>query len=252
MKSAFMPYSSEEKYYHESFIKGRCTISLNMVKKLAKAVLAKRMGIKSNSIIYRNCNLNYNTKLEGHNVIYSNVNIVNSMIGYGSYIAADSTLKFTKIGKYCSIGPNVQVVAGRHPSRNFVSTHPSFFSTNKQAGFTYVDETIFKEVQYTVNDQKYYASIGNDVWIGANVVILDGVTIGDGVIVAAGAVVKGDLEPYYIYGGVPARKIGERFPEKEREYLLKLEWWNFEEKWIKDNAHLFSNIKLLIEKHPVQ
>lgn len=52
--------------------------------------------------------------------------------------------------------------------------------------------------------------IGNDVWIGAHVVILKGVTIGDGAIVAAGAVVRDDVAPYSIVGGVPARMIGER------------------------------------------
>jgi acetyltransferase-like isoleucine patch superfamily enzyme len=58
--------------------------------------------------------------------------------------------------------------------------------------------------------EKKRVSIGKDVWIGANAVILPGVTIGDGAIIGAGAVVTGDVEPYSIVGGVPARKIGER------------------------------------------
>jgi acetyltransferase-like isoleucine patch superfamily enzyme len=52
--------------------------------------------------------------------------------------------------------------------------------------------------------------IGDDVWIGANAVILDGVTIGRGAIVAAGAVVSRDVEAKTIVGGVPARVIGRR------------------------------------------
>nr|WP_315418572.1 acyltransferase [uncultured Pedobacter sp.] len=52
--------------------------------------------------------------------------------------------------------------------------------------------------------------IGNDVWIGANVVILKGVEIGDGAIVAAGAVVNKPIGTYEIWGGVPAKKIGQR------------------------------------------
>jgi len=52
--------------------------------------------------------------------------------------------------------------------------------------------------------------IGKDVWIGANAVVLKGVTIGDGAIVAAGAVVTKSIPPYEIWGGVPAKKIGER------------------------------------------
>jgi acetyltransferase-like isoleucine patch superfamily enzyme len=50
-------------------------------------------------------------------------------------------------------------------------------------------------------------SIGNEVWIGANAVILPGVTIGDGAIVAAGAVVSRDVPSYTVVAGVPARVI---------------------------------------------
>jgi acetyltransferase-like isoleucine patch superfamily enzyme len=48
-------------------------------------------------------------------------------------------------------------------------------------------------------------SIGNDVWIGANCVILDGTKIADGCVIAAGSVVRGETQPYGIYAGVPAR-----------------------------------------------
>jgi acetyltransferase-like isoleucine patch superfamily enzyme len=54
--------------------------------------------------------------------------------------------------------------------------------------------------------------IGNDVWLGAGVRVLDGAVIGDGCVVAAGAVVRGELESRGIYGGVPARLISWRKP----------------------------------------
>lgn len=50
----------------------------------------------------------------------------------------------------------------------------------------------------------------DDVWIGANAVILRNVRLGKGSVVAAGAVVVKDAEPYSIVGGVPAKKISER------------------------------------------
>jgi len=52
--------------------------------------------------------------------------------------------------------------------------------------------------------------IGNDVWLGCNVVVLKGVHIGNGAVVAAGAVVTKSIPPYEIWGGIPAKKIGER------------------------------------------
>lgn len=52
--------------------------------------------------------------------------------------------------------------------------------------------------------------IGNDVWLGANVVVLAGVRIGDGAVVGAGAVVTKDLPANCIAAGVPAKVIGQR------------------------------------------
>ena len=52
--------------------------------------------------------------------------------------------------------------------------------------------------------------VEDDVWIGANTVILKNVFIGKGAIVAAGAVVTSNIEEYSIVAGVPARKIGQR------------------------------------------
>jgi len=53
-------------------------------------------------------------------------------------------------------------------------------------------------------------TIGDDAWIGANVVVTPGVTIADGNLIGAGSVVTGDTEPGTIVAGVPARHIGDR------------------------------------------
>lgn len=66
--------------------------------------------------------------------------------------------------------------------------------------------------------------VQDDVWIGYRVTILSGVTIGQGAIIGAGAVVTKDLEPYGIYGGVPATLIKYRFPVEIREKLLKIDF----------------------------
>ena len=57
--------------------------------------------------------------------------------------------------------------------------------------------------------------IEDDVWIGANAIILSGVTIGEGAIIGAGSVVTKNVEPYTIFAGNPAKKIKMRFTEDE-------------------------------------
>jgi acetyltransferase-like isoleucine patch superfamily enzyme len=59
-------------------------------------------------------------------------------------------------------------------------------------------------------DELLPTTIGRDVWIGANAVILGGVIIGDGAVVAAGAVVNRDVDSGTVVAGVPARKIRKR------------------------------------------
>ena len=70
----------------------------------------------------------------------------------------------------------------------------------------------FGDVTRRIRDQGFLASkggivIGDDVWLGANVVVLDGAVIGEGCVVAAGSVVRGALEPYSIYAGSPAVRV---------------------------------------------
>ncbi len=60
---------------------------------------------------------------------------------------------------------------------------------------------------YLQGASKVGVKIGEDCWIGANVVVLDGVTIGDKCVVAAGAVVTKDIPPFSIVGGIPAKVI---------------------------------------------
>ena len=83
--------------------------------------------------------------------------------------------------------------------------------------------------------------IGNDVWIGQNVLLKGGIRIGDGAIIAMGAVITKDVPPFAIVGGVPARVIRYRFSQSDIEQITQTQWWNKEDQWLKCHAHLFSN-----------
>ncbi|MFV5317260.1 CatB-related O-acetyltransferase [Priestia megaterium] len=197
---------------------------------------------------YRNCDIKKytfidNVYLEGKNTIGQYSNIKNSKIGYGTYVQTHAKIIEAKIGKFCSIGNNFSLIVGNHPVNDFVSTHPSFFSTRCQAGFTFVDQNIFKEFNLTENG--YCCEIENDVWIGDNVSVINGVKIGNGAIVAAGAVVTKDVPAYAIVGGVPARIIRNRFNNSEINFLNKLEWWNKDITWICENSKAFRSISSL-------
>lgn len=171
--------------------------------------------------------------------LYDECRVSKTKIGPYSYISNFSRINNVDIGSYCSIGPEVLIGLGIHPSRKFVSTHPSFYSTSKQSGIVYSKDYKFIESKRTV--------IGNDVWIGARAIILDGVTVGDGAIVGANSVVTKDVPPYAIVGGVPAKIIKYRFNSEEVNHLLNIKWWNWNEEKLKLKSDSFEDITVFLK-----
>lgn len=188
-----------------------------------------------------------NCNLEGGNVVYGNMN--DSTLGYGSFVAPYSSLEFTEVGRYTSIGRHVYIIRGQHPTSGFVSTSPVFYSTEKQTGFTYTKKQLFADYKFWDDNTKTAVHIGSDVWIGSGVIILEGVYIGDGAVIAAGSVVVKDVEPYAIVGGNPAKLIRYRHSEIEREKLLKIRWWEKDKVWIRNHASDFVDVKNFVEKY---
>ena len=111
------------------------------------------------------------------------------MIGSHTHIGGNSTvsgLGQITIGEGCAISSGVQIYSISH-------------DIGKSATERVIDNVIKKKV-----------TIGNDVWIGANAVILPGVTVGDHAVVGAGAVVTKDVDSWMIVAGVPAKPIRDR------------------------------------------
>lgn len=183
-------------------------------------------------------NLN-NCQFGNYNILYFGAEINNVVLGDFSYVAGESRLVNTTVGKFTCIGPEVICGLGRHPSRNFVSIHPIFYSPLGQSQLTFVSDSYF--------DEHAPIEIGNDVWIGARAIIRDGVKIGDGAIVGAGAVVTRDVPPYAIVGGVPAKIIRYRFQPAEIEFLEEMKWWDCDIEWIRENYEAFHDVSKLMQ-----
>jgi acetyltransferase-like isoleucine patch superfamily enzyme len=166
-------------------------------------------------------------------------------VGRGTYIAGQCRLQRVRFGRFCSVGGELLVAAGAHPTSGFASTHPAFFSPAGQAGFAFADRSLFEELPQTSTG--WLVDFGHDVWIGHRVTVLSGVNVGTGAVIGAGAVVTKDLSPYVVYAGVPARQIGRRCTEDEAAELLASAWWERDIVWLREHWRAFESIPALLE-----
>ncbi|MFD1788937.1 CatB-related O-acetyltransferase [Sphingomonas floccifaciens] len=148
-------------------------------------------------------------------------------IGAFTYFTQRCRFANATIGRYCSVGPGVQIGMTQHPT-GWMTTSPigyvsDFFAFERH----FVDENPAWERALPLQDydQRPHTTIGNDVWIGTNAYIRDGVTIGDGAVIAAHSVVTRDVPPYAIVGGNPARILRYRFDDALIERFQALGWW---------------------------
>lgn len=179
---------------------GLCKELINIGNRGSRDIMNK---IKySQSIIEKGCSFTDDVKIGIRSHILSDSIINHSSIGMYTYIGKKCIIQNTSIGNYCSIANNVICGVGNHPV-NYFSTSPIFYRVNNVFKIKLIEKDLNFEEYMPIN-------IGNDVWIGTNVIILDGVSIGNGAIIAAGAVVTKDVESYTIVGGIPAKFIKNR------------------------------------------
>lgn len=167
-----------------------------------------------------------NTNFDGDNGIPEKCQFLgnNVSIGYRTTLGRNNLLSgVISIGKYCQLGSDVALHASNHPI--------SYMST-------YINKNLFNgELKSLKKEHKIV--IGNDVWIGHGVIIVGNVTVGNGAILAAGSVITKDVSPYTIVGGVPSKKIKQRFPDAIILELEALKWWDLDNEDLEKIKSLF-------------
>jgi len=196
------------------------------------------MQLKNPSCKIRSARMTKSLRLEKNVTLEYGSHILTSFIGKYTYINKYCLIdKNTEsIGRFCSIAYNVKIGLGNHPVK-WSSTHP--FTYDKNYGF--VKENLNFEEKVTEP-----CTIGNDVWVGANAIILAGVKIGDGAVIGANSLVTENVEPYSIVFGSPAKHHRYRFDNDIISALQNIKWWNWEDQKIRENIQDFSDPKKLI------
>lgn len=135
-------------------------------------------------------------------------------VGKGSYgeinVVTFSNSTKLEIGNYVSIAQHVTFLLSAEHNINTISTYPfkvKLLESEEQEAGT-----------------KGGITVEDDVWIGFGCTIMSGVTIGQGAIVAAGSIVTKNVEPYTIVGGVPAKKIKDRFSDDLKQELCQIDF----------------------------
>lgn len=119
-----------------------------------------------------------------------------------------------RIGKFCSISENVTIILDGEHRCDWVSTYP----LRGGLGLPHNNE-----LPTTKGD----ISIGNDVWLCYDSLILSGIKIGDGAVVGAGSVVTRNVKAYSMVAGNPAREIRRRFNLPQIYALEQIKWWDW-------------------------
>ena len=167
-----------------------------------------------------------NVTFDGKNTVSNGCNFSGKIhIGYATTLGSNNFFAGDiNIGKYCQIGGDVAIHSTNHPI-HYLST--------------YINANLFNGDLVRLKEMKKI-TIGNDVWIGHNVIIVGDVTIGNGAILAAGSVVTKDVAPFSIVAGVPAKQIKMRFSNQIIKEIEELKWWDLSVDKLEEIKPLFT------------
>ena len=136
-----------------------------------------------------------------------------------AYVANDSDIAYTSVGRFCSIAAQVRLNPGNHPLDRVALNHFTYRSSAYGLG---EDDGEFFDWR-----RGHRVVLGHDVWIGHGVVVLPGVTIGNGAAIGAGAVVSRDVPAFAVAVGTPARVVRFRFAPEIVNALERIAWWDW-------------------------
>jgi virginiamycin A acetyltransferase len=191
-------FVNENAFITKSNLIGNINIGKSV--RISESILSGDVKIGNHSKIidgvqlHGNIEIGRNTTLNGPNTDFRSV--INNII----------------IGNFCSIARNVTFQEYNHD----FSKLTSYFVKCNMEGKSMKEDVVSKGA----------IIVGHDVWIGTQCVVLSGAKIGTGSVIAANSVVSGEIPPYAIVAGSPAKVIKYRFDEKTIEELLQSEWWN--------------------------
>lgn len=180
----------------------------------------------------RGCQIDRTSSVE------SGSNLVSVRMDRYSFCGYDCEIVNTEIGAFCSIANNVKIGGARHPI-DWVSTSPVFYSGR---------DSVKKKFATFDRDEDKHTVIGSDVWIGANVIIIQGVNIGNGAVIGAGAVVTKNVGDYEIWAGNPAKFIRKRFSDSIIQGLLDSKWWLSSDEQLSKYANSIKDPQAFIKK----
>jgi len=202
--------------------------------------MGKRLG--KEPWIHENCQL-INAEFGEYTEVGMHNYLENVILGDYSYTSRFCIIQNAVIGKFTNIAAMVRIGPTAHPMARPSLHH--FTYRRVMYGFAATDDEQFFQWRA---EQKTYT--GHDTWIGHGAIIMPGVTIGNGAVVGAGAVVTGDVEPYTIVAGVPAKPIRQRFPADIVQGLEGIKWWDWPHEMIKEKlADFYLPIQQFVEKY---
>ena len=163
-------------------------------------------------------------------------------VGDYSYFAGYNQVYYAHIGKFCSVASFARINTTNHPTYDRIAQH-HFTYRSKRFGFGEDDADFFAQ------RKNRSVSVGNDVWIGHNAIIMPAISIGNGAVIGAGAVVTKNVESYSVVAGIPAKKIKMRFPNELIIEIEQLKWWDWDHQTIKERLSDFRNMEVFMRKY---